>query len=153
MKKLSRLAIIILIAFSLSKITNAQSITPSLNHIAVYVYDLKVSTDFYQNIIHLDTVPEPFHDGRHTWFKINGNSCKLHLIQGAKSITAHDKNNHLCFSVGSLREFIAVLNSNHIAFENWLGEPNAVTLRVDGVKQIYFKDPDGYWVEVNDAAE
>ena len=22
---------------------------------------------------------------------------------------------------------------------------------MDGVKQIYFKDPDGYWIEINDA--
>jgi lactoylglutathione lyase len=28
-----------------------------------------------------------------------------------------------------------------------------ITTRVDGVKQIYFKDPDGYWIEINDAKE
>ena len=41
---------------------------PGLNHIAVYVMDLKISTAFYKDIIGLDTIPEPFHDGRHTWF-------------------------------------------------------------------------------------
>lgn len=25
-----------------------------------------------------------------------------------------------------------------------------VTLRSDGEHQIYFQDPDGYWIEVND---
>ena len=40
-----------------------------------------------------------------------------------------------------------------IAYENWAGEKSAVTKRVDGVQQIYFQDPDGYWIEVNDARE
>jgi lactoylglutathione lyase len=50
-------------------------------------------------------------------------------------------------------DFIAVLNKNHVPFENWAGEKSGFTSRVDGVKQIYFKDPDGYWIEVNDARE
>jgi lactoylglutathione lyase len=40
-----------------------------------------------------------------------------------------------------------------VEYENWAGEKNAVTNRVDGVKQIYFRDPDGYWIEINDAKE
>lgn len=136
----------------LSNTAGAQNIHPTLNHIAVYVHDLKICTDFYQNILHLDTIPEPFHDGRHTWFSI-GPKSHLHLIQGATAVSTHDKNGHLCFSVGSLKDFIAVLKQHHIEYENWLGEKNTVTHRVDGVEQIYFKDPEGYWIEVNDAKE
>ncbi len=121
-----------------------------LNHIAVYVTNLATSTSFYQKIVGLDTIPEPFHDGRHTWLSIGG-VAHLHLIQGAASIAAHDKNGHICFAVHSVDEFIKVLKRNNIEFENWAGEKNAVTNRVDGVKQIYFKDPDGYWLEINDA--
>ncbi|RTL57267.1 MAG: VOC family protein [Sphingobacteriales bacterium] len=121
-----------------------------INHIAVYVVDLKKSTGFYRDIIGLDTIPEPFHDGRHTWFAI-GTNAHLHVISGASAVTIHDKNSHLCFSVPSVPEFIKILDQNHIAYENWLGEKQAVTNRVDGVKQIYFTDPDGYWIEINDA--
>ena len=123
---------------------------PVLNHIAVYVVNLKISTAFYQNIIQLDTIPEPFHDGRHTWFAI-GPTGHLHIIQGAKDFMVHDKNTHLCFSVGSMTEFIKILEANHIEYENWAGQKMQVTNRVDGVHQIYFKDPDGYWLEINDA--
>jgi lactoylglutathione lyase len=123
-----------------------------LNHIAVYVVDLKVSTAFYKDIIGLDTIPEPFHDGRHTWFSI-GVKSHLHVISGATAKTDHDKNAHLCFSVPSVPEFIKVLTKNKVEYENWAGEKNTVTNRVDGVKQIYFKDPDGYWIEINDAKE
>ena len=46
-----------------------------------------------------------------------------------------------------------ILKKNNIPFESWAGEKNTYTNRVDGVKQIYFKDPDGYWIEINDARE
>jgi len=126
--------------------------TPRLNHIAVYVVDLKISTDFYRNIVGLDTIPEPFHDGRHTWFGV-GPKSHLHVISGADKKTEHNKNSHLCFSVPSVDAFVAVLKKNKVEFEDWTGTKMAITNRVDGVKQIYFKDPDGYWIEINDAKE
>jgi lactoylglutathione lyase len=124
----------------------------SLNHIAIYVVDLKESTAYYKNIIGLDTIPEPFHDGKHTWFSV-GPKSHLHIIQGATATIPHDKNNHLCFTVSSVEKFISILDKNKIEYENWAGEKKSVTNRVDGVKQIYFKDPDGFWVEINDAKE
>ncbi len=130
----------------------SQAAKPTLNHIAVYVVSLKVSTDFYRHIIQLDTIPEPFHDGRHTWFSI-GPLAHLHLIQGAAAATVHDKNNHLCFRVASVKDFITILDKNNIGYENWAGEKNTITKRVDAVQQIYFKDPDGYWIEINDAKD
>ena len=123
---------------------------PVLNHIAVYVTDLQKSTAFYQHVIGLDTIPEPFHDGKHTWFSI-GEKNHLHLIAGALATVSHDKNSHLCFSVPSVDSFLPRLTKAGIPYEDWPGKPQSVTTRVDGVKQIYFKDPDGYWIEVNDA--
>lgn len=123
-----------------------------LNHIALYVVDLKISSDFYSQIVGLDTIPEPFHDGRHTWFSV-GPKSHLHIISGAREKKEQDKNSHLCFSVPSVLDFINVLNKNSIPFENWAGEKNTFTNRVDGVKQVYFRDPDGYWVEINDARD
>ncbi|RZL21629.1 MAG: VOC family protein, partial [Pedobacter sp.] len=46
-------------------------------------------------------------------------------------------------------DFIKKLNAKGIKFEDWAGKIGAINLRVDGVKQIYFKDPDGHWLEVN----
>lgn len=122
--------------------------TPLLNHIAVYVNNLEVSAKFYESVIGLTQIPEPFKDGRHTWFTL-GSAGQLHLISGAEKGLKREKNTHLCFSVKSIEEFIAVLDKNEVKYENWKGEAKAVTLRVDGVKQIYFQDPDGYWIEIN----
>lgn len=140
------------LCLSIAGLAQAPSKSTFLNHIALYVVDLKKSTDFYSNIIHLDTIPEPFHDGRHTWFRI-GDRSHLHIISGAKAVSPHDKNTHVCFSVPSVDEFILGLKQNNIPFENWAGEKNTFTLRVDGVKQVYFQDPDGFWIEINDARD
>jgi lactoylglutathione lyase len=64
-----------------------------------------------------------------------------------------EKNTHLCFTVASVEDFIRRINRSHIPYESWIGEKMTYTKRVDGVKQIYFQDPDGYWIEVNDARE
>jgi lactoylglutathione lyase len=152
MKKPIRHFFLLFLAMGLVNHSFSQNQKPVLNHIALYVKDLKTSTAFYTNIIGLDTIPEPFHDGRHTWFSIGPNS-HLHIISGAVAKAAHDKNTHLCFSVSSIDRFISVLIKNKVVFENWAGEKFTVTTRVDGVKQIYFKDPDGYWIEINDARE
>ena len=123
-----------------------------LNHIAIYVHDLKKSSSFYSDIIGLDTIPEPFHDGKHVWFSI-GDKSHLHVIQGATGVLSHEKNNHLCFSVASVENFISILDKNNIEYENWPGQKKSITKRPDGVKQMWFKDPDGYWIEINDAKD
>jgi lactoylglutathione lyase len=149
---MKKMLLVVIVLFYFAKNYGQNQQKPLLNHIAQYVVDLKTSTTFYTDIVGLDTIPEPFHDGRHTWFSV-GPKSHLHLIQGAKETAAHDKNTHLCFTVASVQEFMTVLKKNNIPYENWAGEKNAATNRVDGVKQIYFRDPDGYWLEINDAKD
>jgi len=147
MKKILVACLAAFIMIAIPKLMLAQQ-KPVLNHIAVYVKDLKTSTAFFSDVIGIDTIPEPFHDGKHTWYGVSENS-HLHLIQGAKEITKHDKNIHLCFSVPSIEDVIARLNKNSVPYESWTGEKMAVTTRVDGIRQLYFTDPDGYWIEIN----
>lgn len=125
---------------------NAQK--TQINHVAVHVSNLQKSTAFYTKIIGLDTIPEPFGDGLHTWLSLGG-KVQLHLIAGAEKMMARDKYNHLCFSVASIEKFIETLTKAGIVYEDFPGKPNTINLRPDGIKQIFFTDPDGYWIEVN----
>ncbi|TDN36856.1 VOC family protein [Hymenobacter sp. UV11] len=123
--------------------------TPVFNHAAVCVHDLKRSTAFYHTAIGLQEIPNPFHDGLHMWFRI-GPNLQLHVIQRGCPVGA-SKDAHLCFSVPSLSAFMDHLDALGVAYTNLKGDSKVPTARLDGVKQIYIQDPDGYWVEINDA--
>ena len=127
----------------------AMAQSPVFNHTTVYVVNLDKSTDFYHDVMQLERIPEPFKDGRHNWFKI-GEHSQLHVVGGAAAIAPHDVNIHLSFRVASLPDFMKHLDQLQVKYGNFKGDANAVQLRPDGVQQVYFQDPDGYWIEVND---
>lgn len=148
---ISLIAVLTLASLSMTKCiaqTNKKE-SATLNHIAVYVSDLDKSGIFYESLLNLPQIEEPFKDGKHIWFTL-GSAGQLHLIKGAQKGIKYDKNEHLCFSVSSITDFIAKLDKAHIDYSNWPGTEKAPTVRPDGVKQIYFQDPDGHWLEVND---
>src|SRR5689334_10282951 len=74
---------------------------PRFNHAAFYVRDLKVSADFYRDVVGLTAIPEPFHDGKHAWFEI-GPKIALHIISGAQAALPKEKRTHFCLSVPSV---------------------------------------------------
>jgi lactoylglutathione lyase len=121
---------------------------PHFNHTTIYVTDLARGADFYSRVIMLDTIPEPFHDHRHVWFKM-GEHSELHVVSGAKEDIPHDVNIHLAFSVSSLPDFMKHLDQLGIKYGNFQGETGKIAVRPDQVQQIYLQDPDGYWIEVN----
>lgn len=142
----------LLIFAAAGKMAAAQNVRTHINHVALFVTDLGKSVNFYSNIIGLDTIPEPFHDNKHAWYRI-GPGVSLHVIAGAAAPKEYFLNNHVCFSVASVDRFIEKLKKNGIGWVNAKGEKMQVTTRVDGVKQVWINDPDGYWLEINDARD
>jgi lactoylglutathione lyase len=142
----------LLLLFGVYSNSNAQKNKPrvTIDHVAIFVADLQKEATFYRDIMQLDTLAEPFHDNKHAWFSI-GNGISMHLIQGADQPKEYFKNHHTCFSVPSLTDFTKRLQDLKLAFEDVSGNINAITTRIDGVHQIWLKDPEGYWLEVNDA--
>jgi lactoylglutathione lyase len=137
----------ILMLLSVSLQSQAQS-KPQFNHLTVYVTDLARGAEFYKKVMLLDTIPEPFHDHRHVWFKI-GEHNQLHVVSGAKEDIPHDVNIHLAFTVASLPDFMKHLDQMGVKYGNFQGETGKIALRPDQIQQIYLQDPDGYWIEVN----
>ncbi|WP_373396958.1 VOC family protein [Algoriphagus halophilus] len=120
-----------------------------VNHIAVHVSELEASKKFYENIVGLKEIEEPFKDGLHAWYDI-GSGAALHIIEAPNTPTEISKVNHLCFSMEDMDSFIQTLKDTNYPFESWVGEKGKVTIRVDGIRQIYIQDPDGMWLEIND---
>lgn len=131
-----------------TKMIKMHSISATINHIALFVYDLNRSAKFYEEVLQLQRIPEPFKDGLHLWFSI-GTRSQLHLIEGAPEFIAQEKNTHICFSVASLEDFMINLEELDVPYGNFEGNSKTPNLRSDGIRQIFFQDPDGYWLEVN----
>ncbi|WP_238395219.1 VOC family protein [Mucilaginibacter sp. 14171R-50] len=131
-------------------VSNAQTTKTLFNHVALCSKDLKKSNEFYTSVLNLKIIPNPFKDTVHTWYSIAPNIA-MHVIQGGCSTAPKLIGDHICFSVPAITPFIAMLKQKNIPYTNWKGVPNQVEHRVDGVSQVYIQDPDGYWIEVNDA--
>ena len=129
------------------RLAMAQPVT-SVNHVALYVFDLQKSVDFYKNVLGLQQLPEPFKDGKHVWLRMGPHS-QLHIIQGAAKVEPHDKNSHLAFSVKDLKKFMARLDNAGVRYGSWTSDEKRTTARPDGIEQVYLQDPDNFWVEVN----
>jgi hypothetical protein len=56
----------------------------------------------------------------------------------------------MAFSPKNFELFIDNLKENEVNFSNWKGELNKIQERVDGKRQIWIQDPQGYWIEIND---
>jgi lactoylglutathione lyase len=152
MNKLSFILMLILTSLFINKSeaqTSQKKEPARLNHIAMYVTDLEKTAHFYTSIFNLPIIEEPFKQGTHVWLSLGG-SVEMHLIKSDQKRIEHAKSDHLCFSVNSIEEFTNKLKEHKINYGDWNGKPNEVTVRVDGVKQIFLQDPDGHWLEVND---
>lgn len=118
------------------------------NHLAIFVTDLHQSRHFYTQVIGLDSIAEPFHDGKHLWLAL-GFGSSLHVIADAPKKIEHFFNNHLCLSTSNMEGLKKTLAKNKIDWHNVQGQKGMTTTRPDGISQIWIQDPDGYWIEIN----
>jgi lactoylglutathione lyase len=125
-----------------------KSLSSSFNHLALSVYDLKKTAEFYERVLYLKQIEDPFKDGKHIWMHI-GEHNQLHLIAGSKREQSHPKDNHLSFTVSSVEEFVEHLKMEKVAYTSYNASGIVPVIRADGVKQVFFQDPDGFWIEVN----
>ena len=126
---------------------NAQDFTFTKDHDAFLVKDLDAAAQFYSTILGLKEVDNAGLGPKFRWFELN-NKVQIHLIASDKEIVPH-KGVHVALNVDDLDGFMDFLRAKNIPFENWPGEAGKTNTRPDGVRQIYLKDPDGYWIEIN----
>ncbi|WP_375451505.1 VOC family protein [uncultured Devosia sp.] len=123
-----------------------------LDHVSIRVRDIALSTQFYIDVFGWPIVRTSGDPVTGQWLAIGG-SDTLHLNQDDMAGTAVTKDNHLAISVAAFDDFLARLSGIGITYYNWPNTPDTIGHHPAGFRQVYIRDPDGYWVEINDHAQ
>ena len=151
MKKTS----LLFLAFILSGFLQAQDAGTynfTFNHIALSVKDVDRSADFYKKVLNLNEITNKTNVEGIRWLSL-GEGKELHLISILKEDVTINKALHFALTTSDFDSFIKVLDEMKISYSDWPGTPQRINMRADGIKQIFFQDPDGYWIEVNSVSQ
>lgn len=124
--------------------------TFSLDHVAISVKNVDSSISFYKSVFNFKEISNTASDSNTRWLVFN-DGIQLHLIPRPNVEIKTNKAIHFALSTLDLAKFITRLNSLNIEFTDWKNTLKKNYVRKDGIQQVYFQDPDGYWIEVNDA--
>jgi lactoylglutathione lyase len=115
--------------------------TLELNHVALYVTDVRRSSDFYRGVLRLEPIPRPAFTFPGAWFRL-GTNQELHLIAGRdEPFSRSNANNHFALRVDNLEDW-----ERHLAGAG--AQFNPRKQRPDGAWQIFLRDPDGHAIEL-----
>jgi glyoxylase I family protein len=114
-----------------------------LHHIARVTRQLEASGAFYRDVLGFNEVPRPAFSFGGAWLYNYG--LQIHLIVDAQAAAPtgpiQTRGNHLAFETGDIEAFELGLKERGIEYRvNY----QAGT----GVKQLFFRDPDGHHVEI-----
>ena len=124
----------------------------TFNHLALSVTDVDSSVAFYKKVLNLQGITNRTKMDGIRWLSM-GEDKELHLISIVKEPVTINKAVHLALTTTNFDDFVATLDAMHIVYSDWPGNPGSVNVRPDGIKQVFFQDPDGYWIEVNSVAQ
>ena len=119
-----------------------------INHIALSVKDVNDSVAFYQRVFQLKEIENKASNSNTRWLLLNEGK-QLHLIPRPNFEIKTNKAVHFALSTSNFDLFVKKIESLNIEYTDWHDVPNEIFIRKDGKKQIYFQDPNEYWIEVN----
>lgn len=134
---------------------NGEHNTFTFNHLSLSVKDAERSANFYKSVLGLAEIPlPPGGTGKTRWLSL-GEGKELHLVSLLKDQDVKiNKAVHLALTTPNFEAVLKSLDQSNVIYSDWEGAtPRKINIRQDGIKQIYFQDPDGYWIEVNSVAE
>jgi catechol 2,3-dioxygenase-like lactoylglutathione lyase family enzyme len=131
-------------------ISICQSFDFEFDHYTLQVKSMEASVEFYKNILQLKELDTPWPDNPSIRFFEIGNNQQLHLGEVDFGEVKLNKIIHLALAVNDFDAFLTHLMDIGFDYSNFSGEKLKYQTRPDGVRQIYFQDPDEYWIEVND---
>ncbi len=120
------------------------------DHYTIKVKSLDRSTSFYQNILGLSEIENRTKKEYIRWFSM-GDRQELHIVEGDSDRIKTNVGVHMALRLKDFDGFLSHLEENGVKPHNSKGKEGEITVRTDGIRQVYFQDPDGYWIEVNEA--
>lgn len=118
------------------------------NHIAISVKNVDKSVDFYQKVLQLKEIENTASDSKTRWLLLS-EGVQLHLIPRPDFLVKTNKAVHFAVATKNIETVIKHLNHLEIEYSDWKNTQDKGYVRKDGILQIYFQDPDGYWIEIN----
>lgn len=122
----------------------------TFDHYTIRVKDLNRSAEFYTKVLGLSEIKNRTQKSHIRWFSM-GEGRELHIAQGDSDLIKTYVGVHLALRLKDFDGFLRQLNKYNINLHNSKGIQDSITTRADGIRQVYFQDPDGYWIEVNEA--
>ncbi len=141
----------LLLLLFLSEKIMGQDLPPSeitFDHMALSVTDVDRSAAFYKDVLQLIEITNKTKIEGIRWFSM-GPGMELHLISIIKEPIILNKAMHLALKTAHFDDMVSRLVKMNIPYSDWPGLPQKVNIRTDGIKQVFFQDPDGIWIEVN----
>lgn len=124
----------------------------TFDHYTIRVKDLDRSAEFYTKVLGLSEIENRTQKTYIRWFSM-GEGRELHIAKGNSDIIKTNVGVHIALRLKDFDGFISHLKKYNINQHNSKGISDRITTRADGIRQVYFRDPDGYWIEVNEAAK
>ena len=140
-----------MIALTFTGILQAQEVSSfnlTFNHLALSVKDVDRSAEFYKKVLKLNEITNKTKIEGIRWLSM-GEGKELHLISILKEEVTINKALHFALTTSNFDSFVKTLDEMNISYSDWPGTPQKINIRADGIKQIYFHDPDGNWIEIN----
>ena len=128
-----------------------RDIRHGLDHIAIQVADAEGSARFYKDVFGLIELKNPFVGGGGVVWLDLGNGIALHIFGGRQFPVPKERERHMAFTVSDISKITTYLQTHGMSWQDFDGAVDKIQTRPDGVHQLFFKDLDGYWIEVNDA--
>ena len=121
-----------------------------LNHLAISVKNVNESIAFYQKVFRLKEIENTASNSQTRWLSL-GEGKQLHIIPRPNLEVKTNKAVHFALSSSNLESFIQHLKELNIEYSDWKNTITKDYVRKDGIHQFYIQDPDGYWIEINNA--
>ncbi|MDC1516514.1 VOC family protein [Cyclobacteriaceae bacterium] len=141
---------------SFSQWAIGQELTESsvtFNHLALSVIDADQSAEFYKKTLNLKEITNKTENNQIRWLSL-GEGKELHLLSFPNDEIKVNRAVHLALTISDFDAFIKKLDAMKVNYSDWMGViPNKINIRADGIKQVYFQDPNGYWIEVNSVGQ